>query len=363
MPTSHVQDWDAFKLLDIINEATLSFSCVGYAKTQHRRCWNRVAQHNIASAKQLLQEIPRVCTDGAVLRRRLGELAGLALCRAYHQNQRDRIADRWYQTIRAEVVRRGGTVNEPTALGGSSDASRASRTSTADLQEEIRNLRRQMEELLERERTRASQQSQPRPRSPPSDTSAEEIRRQEDRLLEEEAARHREERREEARRQVERERAEREAEARRRSEQDRLRREEAEAAQRRREQEARERAERERQEWTASWHRYERDWDRMARIDTTTLDEDILESLPWPVKRGKWQDVNDANVEVFLRHDPDDAPQDRTRFSRLLRRQAMRWHEDRVRHCFPRAAGDERVMRLTTLVMQVVNRLDKGSRS
>jgi hypothetical protein len=44
----------------------------------------------------------------------------------------------------------------------------------------------------------------------------------------------------------------------------------------------------------------------------------------------------------------------RFRFRTLLRLQALRWHEDKLRHFFPRIAQDEQCLRLARLVMQVI---------
>jgi hypothetical protein len=127
------------------------------------------------------------------------------------------------------------------------------------------------------------------------------------------------------------------------------------AARQRREQEARERAEQEQRKWQQSWETYERDWANMSRIDTSEVDEDVKDSVPWPVQSGKWQDVNPANVKKFIQHAPDGVFDNCRRFRSLLRRQAMRWHEDKIRHFFPRIAGDQETFQLTIVVMQTIN--------
>ena len=98
-------------------------------------------------------------------------------------------------------------------------------------------------------------------------------------------------------------------------------------------------------------------------IDTSTLDEDVMDSLPWPVRDGRWQDVNERNVEDFFRHAQDGVHDASGSLLMLLRLQAMRWHEDRLRRVFPRMAEREDVMALTTMVMQVVNRMTQTARA
>ena len=442
--STSVQDWDPLELLEIINPTKLPFSCVGYAKTQHRRCRNRIAQHNITSAKNILRGLPQICADGAELRRRLRDLASLALCISLHQDQRNQIAEQWYRTIKKEVARRGGSIYEGNLPDDQSSANSDHDTATStqgtlDVMEEMmRRMRRELEELRERVEsdrqsrsdsrnsssrapssspTSSSQNSYPRTdkdhqedtgpggastsgpdrasstssrrsdnmnstagRCPQPDPSSprrrmansddslsqvdEDRRREEARQQREEEQRRREEaqqqaeaRRQEARRQAERDRAERKEAARLRAEKEQSRQQREEAARQAREQQARERTERERQSWEEAWERYERDWANMARMDTSTLDEDVLESLPWPVKEGRWQEVNERYIEEFFRHAPDGAFDDQRRFLRMLRQQSLRWHTDRIMYRFPRVTGREDVRGLTTTVMQVIVRL------
>jgi hypothetical protein len=93
----------------------------------------------------------------------------------------------------------------------------------------------------------------------------------------------------------------------------------------------------------------------MTRINTSELDEDVKDSVPWPVKSGRWQDVNPENVKKFIEHAPAEVFGNRPRLRSLLRRQAMRWHEDKIRQFFPRIAGDQEAFQLTVVVMQTIN--------
>lgn len=111
-------------------------------------------------------------------------------------------------------------------------------------------------------------------------------------------------------------------------------------------------------EWTASWTRYDRDWTNILRLDRVLLNEDVRDSLPWPVKDGQRQQVTERNVEDFFAHgQPRGMPEDRTWMCRVLRRQALRWREDYLLRQFPRAAGDEEVLGLARVVAGVIERL------
>lgn len=340
--------WDAVELLEIISPDTGTFCCVG-TTTKGWRCTKPIAKDNRHAAQLLLATLPQLCYDERRLRAALSKLAGFALCRGYHQCQITQTSNQWYSIVREALA---DEAEEPAPFD--------------DFEEEIARLRRELEELQHR-------QAEQRRGAEDEERRREQVRREQEearRRAEEEARRRAEEgareeearqRQEEARREEE-EARQREEEARRAEEEASRRREEArqqrEARQRA---EAQARADRERnqrdrvsREWAESWTRYERGWER---LDTSTLGEDIRESVPWPVKSGRWQDVTEANIRAFLRRAPDDASDNPRRFRLVLRGEAKRWHMDRLQHFFKRIADDEECSRLATLVMQVVNGL------
>lgn len=304
--TSKARDLET--LLEFINPDTRYFTCVGYAPSQRRRCRNPIACHNRQAAYAILHRLPDLYDNEAGLRAKLRELAGLVLCRRFypgqtsHQDQASDIVGIWY----SDIVRESQTQTKSTPEPNDEDAER--------LRAEER---RQEEECCQEEARREE----------------EEARRQEEERRREEAARQ-----EEARRERERE-------------ETRRRREEARAD--------RERQQRERiaREWSESWTRYERDWENMQRRGIDTLDKAVKDSVPWPVKSGRWQDVNEANVRAFLRHAPDDASENPRRFRSLLRRQSLRWHMDILPNRFPMVTDDEECRPLATLIQPVINGL------
>jgi hypothetical protein len=93
----------------------------------------------------------------------------------------------------------------------------------------------------------------------------------------------------------------------------------------------------------------------MSRINTFELDEEIKESVPWPVRSGQWQDVSPANVRRFFRNAPPGQSSDSSQFRSLLRQQMWRWHEDRIQRSFPRIADNAEALALAVVVMQVLN--------
>ena len=412
---TQTQTWNAEDVLRINNPDKGYWTCVGYAPSKGRRCQKTAAQHNSAAAAVLLRSLDQETHTAQELRDVLHEIAERLLCRSFHQNQADHVATRWYAIIAANrpvhnsngptITIVGGahnrmptppafnhqnrtsngaqaqnlhsqddrtTENEPQhqanshntetdAESGHDDAEEAQ-----DAREDVRRARAQwMADLETRERSRREAEAE-RERIRLEVEAHERAERE--REAREQAERERIER--EAREQAERERLERERAEQERAERERARqetaererlrrqqerREQAEAARRRREQEARERAQQEQQKWEQSWETYNGDWANMARINTSELDEDVKDSVPWPVKSGKWQDVNPENVNKFIKHAPDGIFDNHLRLRSLLRRQAVRWHEDKIRQFFPRIAGDQETLQLTVVVMQTIN--------
>jgi len=356
-----------------------SSTCVGQAKTLGRRCRNPIAFHNVSAARSLLARID-VDSSRKELKEQLHELARLLLCQRWHsknckKDQVDEVVDTWYELL---VDNRKNTCSNnkaaPTKTGDCAavlcsvdgklrfvsihqlqDTLRREEQRQADQWRELKRL--QDEKREEGERRRAAKRRQ---------AAREQVERE--RAEREWAERERQEREEAERKQAEREEAERE-----KSERERKQREKEEAetqrqkARARRERDNAAKAERERQaqarreqvelEWAASWSRYIRDWTNMARVDTSDLDENIKDSVPWPVKSGTWQDVSERNVLEFFRHAPDGVGDNPIKFRTLMRQQALRWHEDKLRQRFRKIAQDEECLSLATLVMRVINGL------
>lgn len=353
------QDLDLDEVLQLINADSGSFTCVAEALTQHRRCRRHNAQWKYAAIKDLICRLPQVDGASTELRRILYQIADLSVCYiGTHQQQKTQIVERWYQALVTEKK----TAEKPAAEPCSAED---------DLLEELRRLRRENAELRRREAdlrhpSSSSSTSRIGLLDEQTETSNKDRQRQsqEERLRNEQTRREQRDRekaqrekarKEEARRQAQREREQQGADAQQRREREDARRRGEELRQRR-EREARTRREEEANSWNDAWARYERDWANLAHIDTMTLAESVKDSLPWPVKDGRWQDVDEANVYAFLRHAPKSAWQDPDDFLAVLKAQARRWHPDRIGRQFPTCIADGEVGGLVTLVTQVVNR-------
>lgn len=363
--------WSAFEVLRIMNPETCSFSCVGYAKSKGRRCWNQIAQHNIASARRILESLPSRRLENGALRQVLAELAGLALCRRFHQDQIDQVTARWYCVVEDAQNRSFSTHGASRSTGSSTSRSsvRAQRSNTGrsprddgpSAETYTGSSRgwysgRQYPEANRansRSTTASTDGTSPRTGGVHTGDHTQE-ERDPDRTRQEDADARRQQ---EARTQAETERARQESDRRQRERLEQIRREEEEAARRAREQRARERAEAVQRKGDESWARYSRDWRNLRRIDVAHLDEDLRDTLPWPVLSGRWQDVDEASVSDFVKHAPGAVFKDSREFRKVVRKELLRWHPDKISQRFPTARDHDQVMRLATTVTRVVKRL------
>ncbi|KAL6720074.1 hypothetical protein ACLMJK_001995 [Lecanora helva] len=95
MPSA-VARWDASEILGVDpNERT----CVGYAKTQGRRCRNPIAQANRAEAAKLIRKMGERNIQSANIGRYLEELASYLLCKRWHQVQIEDKVEEWNDAI------------------------------------------------------------------------------------------------------------------------------------------------------------------------------------------------------------------------------------------------------------------------
>ncbi|CAK4030355.1 Hypothetical predicted protein [Lecanosticta acicola] len=347
-----VTEWDAFQLLQIKNLDTHTVTCVGYAPSKRRRCQNPIAQHNRMAANEILQKLPRRALDQDHLYTHLERLAGLLLCRRNHQDQACTVATEWHRTVISQVNGRHRHYSATNRIyrNCTLQAFKTEQTSSCDddWQEEISRLQRELEEAKRRQRAANAQRAYERQ----EEEAHRQARRERDQKDVEERRKpvQEEARQEEARR----------AEGGRRQQQQEQSSRAAEARQRR-EQEARAKAQQNDITWSEAWRRYEQRWLEIREMSEEDLAKISSGSLHWPVKSGKFQDVNEANVEAFLRNASDDVYSCREAYLKVLNGQNLRWHPDKIGR-FSGLRGDDISEALFTLVAQVINRERDASR-
>lgn len=235
--------------------------------------------------------------------------------------------------IKHEDGDRGGRNHQQhsSARKGTAPGDNSRQAENVSSKHEMDELRKRLEEELERLNKKIREQEE--------EERLRDIRRKAD-----------EARREEARKQAARDREEREAAAKAKAERDRI----AEEARLRREREAAERRRHEATTWDEAWQRYEAAWERIPNVDIQLSGDQLSSMLFWPTRDGSRHLLNEAEVKKFFLHLPGNDGDMRAR-GRLLRRQCMRWHPDKAKRYFAQLQDQEDVMRLVTMIAQVLN--------
>lgn len=92
-------------ILKFHNRYTGTFTCVGYAPSQRRRCRNPIAGGDQAAVEDILRQLLEKQSNNAGLEATIRELARLALCKRDHQIQAPQIARKWHGIIIEEINR------------------------------------------------------------------------------------------------------------------------------------------------------------------------------------------------------------------------------------------------------------------
>jgi hypothetical protein len=319
--------WDPWKILRIINTdpGYGCITCVGHAPSKGRRCRIAPRGENKGFITQALADIRYLSPDSPTVRSRLRAIVGPALCARYHQGQVEAILTQWERKIQQLKSQTGE--QKPVKRTQSRTQQEPPRDQTvADLQEQLRELRR----LLAKTREQVNNQRY-------QDQGSERREEQAAKDREEEHKRRSEEKETEARREererVEKERLEKERLEKERSEKEKADREEkirrerirqkANELREKRERQKREREQKEREEWDQLWTTYQEKWVNFRA--SATREGNIKDAIPWPVKSGSIRDVKATNVKEFF----ESATPRGANMAELMRKECQKWHPDR----------------------------------
>lgn len=95
---SHVSLWDPEDVLEI-GQVSSGVTCVGYARTQRRRCHNPIAVVNRQRAFNILLRMSRMDLSAPGVDDSLLQLARLLICIRNHQNQVQEVVAKWRSRI------------------------------------------------------------------------------------------------------------------------------------------------------------------------------------------------------------------------------------------------------------------------
>jgi hypothetical protein len=277
--------WDATATLEIINPTKGCVTCVGFAPSRGRRCWNPINQGNRHSAFQLLEKLSYIDPSTTDINEMLDQLARLTLCLRYHQDQNRNIVQTWSKRISQQ---QNPMIKEESAAPNHIKTERLDeitfsspmfqryrkQSDPQSAQEERARKRREEEarKLKEQEQNRRQQERERKEREEKERKTCEQEKQRRKReeekqrkKCEEEEQRKKcekeEQRKREEDKQRKREQEARDREARQNEERNERIRQRAEQARKERERKAKEKAEKERKEWDDAWLRYVLGWD------------------------------------------------------------------------------------------------------
>ena len=126
-------------------------------------------------------------------------------------------------------------------------------------------------------------------------------------------------------------------------------------------------------QWKGIWEAYLKSWEKLkAKVEeessrsSDATNEDakverkgrgIRDEIAWPVRSGKFKDVETAAIEEFLRHAPQSVrTAEEVDLPGILKIERVRWHPDKIQQRFGSLGIDERTMKAVTAVFQVIDR-------
>lgn len=369
--------WDPAAILGIINRDTRGFTCVGYAPSKGRRCQNPIAKCNRDRVFDMLDTLALSPSSSRKVASMLPKIAALSLCRRFHQDQADKVAEEWQARI-ASMKPRNARTRSWRVEG---DVSSHSTATTATWRTRQPSPERPREKPRATRPTPAQEKQRWRGEDDQSQRERERLEKELERMKEElerlwndkrekdrQAKEAKEKERKERKEKEKKDEEKREQKRKEQEKKDQERREQEKKA--KQEREARDKNERERQErtkaakgkeeWKNTWENYQRRWNKF-KATSASVQGDIHTAIPWPVKSGQYADVKDvgkggANVEEFFRKGCLEMGQPVLAYS-LMGEESKKWHPDKLAALFKGAPTGAEEKELVTMIGQIVIKL------
>ncbi|KAK3192708.1 hypothetical protein K4F52_001062 [Lecanicillium sp. MT-2017a] len=268
---SYHDSWE--DIVSIWNPAKGRSSCVGYAETRGRRCWNQISASRVASATALLQCVEDSDSDGDT-RSTLRRVARAMLC-FHHIKDEEDIVREWMRKHTG-----------PSNVQNDWD----------ELYEKYERLRRQFAEFEHWQRSNKSKQPHhhgsrwqdaqhagegqhyKRESSEPFSSRPQQPKSRQDASHRESTSNHT----------------------------------------------RGEKKQHESQTWPEAWKRYAAKW---KSLDADPDDKDV--KIPWPTKSGLLRDVSETNVRQFYLKGPGELKSGKERYD-MMSAETKRWHTDKI---------------------------------
>jgi hypothetical protein len=323
--------WDPCATLGIINPDRGFYTCVGYAPSKRRRCQNPIARENRDFVYALLELLALMSPNSSEFADLLRQVAYRSLCRRYHQNQADSVVRQWEARISAL---RSPLPRERQATGK----------------------RGQSERPMKRPYTAGSYHR----RYKQEDTRPESDGRKQKEQVQEPQRRERKDRERRKEKQQEQEQKEKEQEQREEA-REQMRRK-AQQKREERERQAKEQAVRERRQWQQAWQSYVTKWAAFKEAKHEPSDHRQAGLLiPWPVKSGRYGDLQASNVETFYRKACPDA--ETPAMFKTMQAESLKWHPDKMCKLYPTCTPGDADKQVIDIICRVVLKLREGAKA
>jgi hypothetical protein len=261
LPQQKRKYWDPIATLDIINPNRGCLTCVGYAPSRGRRCYNPINYGNRESAFLLLEALSEIDISKTDVTEKLHQLASLTLCIRYHQGQDYNVVQKWTRQIGQQQKLK----NMEELPARDRHRSKGADEFAFPLPTGQRYRRQYDPQSTQEERARRGWEQEARkPREQERERQQRESEKRE-RERKEREKREQERKKCQEERQHKQEQEARDNEAREREERNERIRQRAKQAREERERKAKEQSEREREEWDKIWLRYVLRWDDIKR--------------------------------------------------------------------------------------------------
>ncbi|KAL9622847.1 MAG: hypothetical protein Q9160_002773 [Pyrenula sp. 1 TL-2023] len=119
-----------------------------------------------------------------------------------------------------------------------------------------------------------------------------------------------------------------------------------------------------------SWKAYQQSWFHLDSLiekindgtyKSSKRDVSLRDNIAWPVFSRQWGDVNEENVELFMKGAAGPTTSDQSgywqAFTRVLKGERIRWHPDKIQQRYGAIYIDDQTRRGVTTVFQILDEL------
>jgi multidrug efflux pump subunit AcrA (membrane-fusion protein) len=129
-----------------------------------------------------------------------------------------------------------------------------------------------------------------------------------------------------------------------------------------RERQAREQDVRERRQWQQAWQSYVTKWAAFKEAKHEPSDHRQARLLiPWPVKSGRYGDLQASNVKAFYRKACPDA--ETSTMYKTMQAESLKWHPDKMCKLFPTCTPGDADKQVIDIICKVVLELRQGAKA